>query len=91
MAGDKSNNLQDVFINYLRKNKSSVTIYLTNGVKLQGIVSWFDNFTILLRHEGHSQLIFKHAISTILPLNPIQLFEKDSTATTESKQELSQT
>lgn len=84
MAGDKANTLQDVFINHLRKNKSPVTVYLVNGVKLQGIVSWFDNFTVLLRHEGHSQLVFKHAISTIMPLNPIQLFEKDAAATAQS-------
>lgn len=79
MAGDRANTLQDVFINHLRKHKSPVTVYLVNGVKLQGIVSWFDNFTVLLRHDGHSQLVFKHAISTIMPNNPIQLFEKDST------------
>ncbi len=72
---DKSQNVQDVFLNYLRKNKTPVTIFLVNGVKLQGIVTWFDNFCVLLRRDGHSQLVYKHAISTIMPGHPIQLFE----------------
>lgn len=75
MAGEKTTTLQDVFINYLRKNKTPVTLFLVNGVKLQGFISWFDNFTILLRRDGHSQLVFKHAISTIMPDAPVQLFE----------------
>ena len=64
---DKSQNVQDVFLNYLRKNKTPVTIFLVNGVKLQGIVTWFENFSVLLRRDGHSQLVYKHAISTIMP------------------------
>jgi host factor-I protein len=63
----KSQNLQDVFLNYLRKNKIPVTMFLVKGVKLQGIVTWFDNFSILLRRDGQSQLVYKHAISTIMP------------------------
>ncbi len=62
-------------MNELRKKKAPVTVFLVNGVKLQGIITWFDNFTILLRREEHSQLIFKHAVSTILPIEPIQLKE----------------
>jgi host factor-I protein len=60
-------NLQDAFLNLLRKNKIPVTMFLVKGVKLQGIVTWFDNFSILLRRDGQSQLVYKHAISTIMP------------------------
>ncbi len=72
---DAKQNLQDVFLNYLRKHKTPTTVFLLNGVKLQGIVTWFDNFSLLLRREAHSQLIYKHAISTIMPNDPIQLFD----------------
>ncbi len=67
----KPGNLQDQFLNFLRKEKISVTMFLVKGVKLQGIVTWFDNFAILLRRDGQSQLIYKHAISTIMPGQPI--------------------
>ena len=72
---DRAPNLQDTFLNFVRKNKTPVTIFLINGVKLQGVVTWFDNFCVLLRRDGHSQLVYKHAISTIMPGQPIQLFE----------------
>jgi host factor-I protein len=75
MAGEKPQNLQDTFLNYMRKQKIPLTIFLVNGVKLQGVVTWFDNFCVLLRRDGHSQLVYKHAISTIMPGAPIQLFE----------------
>lgn len=75
---DKSQNLQDKFLNQLRKEKAAVTIFLLNGVKLQGIVTWFDNFSILVRREQHSQLVYKHAISTIMPANPLNLFEEET-------------
>ena len=75
MAAEKSQNVQDVFLNHIRKNKVPVTIFLVNGVKLQGIVTWFDNFSVLLRRDAHSQLVYKHAISTIMPASPVQLFE----------------
>ena len=75
MALDKIQNLQDVFLNHLRKNKTPVTVFLVNGVKLQGIITWFDIFCVLLRRDGHSQLVYKHAISTVMPVAPIQLFE----------------
>ncbi|MGB8899967.1 MAG: RNA chaperone Hfq [Beijerinckiaceae bacterium] len=68
-------NLQDTFLNFVRKNKVPLTIFLVNGVKLQGVVTWFDNFCVLLRRDGHSQLVYKHAISTIMPGQPIQMFE----------------
>ena len=63
----KGQSLQDQFLNLLRKNKIPVTMFLVKGVKLQGIVTWFDNFSILLRRDGQSQLVYKHAISTIMP------------------------
>jgi host factor-I protein len=68
---EKAQNVQDVFLNHLRKNKTPVTIFLVNGVKLQGIVTWFDNFSILLRRDGQTQLVYKHAISTIMPGQPV--------------------
>ena len=74
---EKAQNVQDVFLNHLRKNKTPVTTFLVNGVKLQGIVTWFDNFSVLLRRDGHSQLVYKHAISTIMPVTPVQLFDGD--------------
>lgn len=74
---EKSNNLQDTFLNHVRKNKVPLTIFLVNGVKLQGIVTWFDNFCVLLRRDGVSQLVYKHAISTVMPSQPVQLFEPD--------------
>src|SRR5882672_11581085 len=67
MAGDRAQNLQDTFLNHVRKAKIPLTIFLVNGVKLQGVVTWFDNFCVLLRRDGHSQLVYKHAISTIMP------------------------
>ncbi|MDO6413102.1 RNA chaperone Hfq [Sphingomonas sp. BIUV-7] len=66
-------NLQDVFLNTLRKSKTPVTMFLVKGVKLQGIITWFDNFSVLLRRDGQSQLIYKHAISTVMPAHPIDL------------------
>jgi host factor-I protein len=75
MAADRPQNLQDTFLNFVRKNKVPLTIFLVNGVKLQGVVTWFDNFCVLLRRDGHSQLVYKHAISTIMPGQPIQMFE----------------
>ena len=64
---DKPFNLQDQFLNSVRRSKSPVTIFLVKGVKLQGIVTWFDPFSLLLRRDGNAQLVYKHAISTIMP------------------------
>jgi host factor-I protein len=72
---EKSHNVQDVFLNKIRKEKHTVTVFLVNGVKLQGVITWFDNFSMLLKRESHIQLIYKHAISTIMPSGPIQLYE----------------
>ena len=75
MTTEKNQNLQDVFLNHVRKNKTPVTVFLVNGVKLQGIITWFDNFCVLLRRDGHSQLVYKHAISTVMPVAPISLYD----------------
>lgn len=72
-AGAKGQNLQDQFLNLLRKTKTPVTMFLVKGVKLQGIVTWFDNFSILLRRDGQSQLVYKHAVSTIMPAQPVDV------------------
>jgi host factor-I protein len=72
---DKVNNLQDMFLNTLRRTKTPVTMFLVKGVKLQGIITWFDNFSVLLRRDGQAQLIYKHAISTVMPLHPLDLGE----------------
>jgi host factor-I protein len=84
MSNEKKQNLQDVFLNTVRKSKTPLTIFLVNGVKLQGVVTWFDNFCVLLRREGQIQLVYKHAISTIMPGQPISLFdgEQDGDETT---------
>ena len=77
MASSQSS-LQDTFLNSVRKNKNPVTLFLVNGVKLQGIITWFDNFSVLLRRDGTVQLVYKHAISTIMPSLPIDLLGEDS-------------
>ena len=79
---DKPQNVQDVFLNHVRKNKVQVTVFLVNGVKLQGVISWFDNFCVLLRRDAHVQLVYKHAISTVMPARPIDLFEGNDPAAT---------
>jgi len=70
---EKVNNLQDMFLNSLRRSKTPVTMFLVKGVKLQGIITWFDNFSVLLRRDGQAQLVYKHAISTIMPSQHIDL------------------
>ena len=69
----KTENLQEIFLNQLRKDKLSVTVFLINGVKLQGIITWFDNFSILLKRDSHIQLVYKHSISTIMPSESISI------------------
>jgi host factor-I protein len=73
LAEEKSQNVQEVFLNAIRKEKMAVTVFLINGVKLQGIVTWFDNFSLLLKREAHVQLVYKHAVSTIMPTEPLDL------------------
>lgn len=77
MAGEGKQNLQDIFLNHVRKQKVPVTVFLVNGVKLQGVITWFDNFCVLLRRDGQSQLVYKHAISTVMPSQPFSLYEGD--------------
>lgn len=72
---EKKQNLQDTFLNHVRKGRVPVTIFLVNGVKLQGVVTWFDNFCVLLKRDGQSQLVYKHAISTVMPASPVTLWE----------------
>ncbi len=66
-------NLQDVFLNQCRKDRISVTIYLTNGFQFRGMIKGFDNFTVILDSDGKQQLVFKHAISTVIPYRPVQI------------------
>lgn len=66
----KSLSLQDHFLNSVRRAKLPVTIFLVKGVKLQGAITWFDAFSLLLRREGASQLVYKHSISTVMPVEP---------------------
>ena len=77
MASSQSN-LQDTFLNAVRKSKNPVTLFLVNGVKLQGVITWFDSFSVLLRREGTVQLVYKHAISTIMPSLPLDLIGEES-------------
>lgn len=80
MTNERTHNLQEVFLNHVRKNKTPVTVFLVNGVKLQGVIAWFDNFCILLRRDDHSQLVYKHAVSTVMPVAPIRLYDEDAGA-----------
>ena len=77
MASSQSN-LQDNFLNAVRKTKNPVTLFLVNGVKLQGVITWFDNFSVLLRREGTVQLVYKHAISTVMPSLPLDLMDEET-------------
>ena len=74
---ERSNNLQDIFLNTVRRTKTPVTMFLINGVKLQGVITSFDNFCVLLRRDGIAQLVYKHAISTVMPSGPIHLVDHD--------------
>ena len=78
---DKPLSLQDRFLNSVRRSKSPATIFLVKGVKLQGVITWFDAFSLLLRRDGSSQLVYKHAISTILPqMTPTEVLESAAAA-----------
>jgi host factor-I protein len=74
---EKAQTVQDVFLAHLRERKTPVTIFLMNGIKLQGIIDWFDKFSMLLSRAGHSQLLYKHTISTIMPMAPVQLLDEE--------------
>ncbi|MGN0587801.1 MAG: RNA chaperone Hfq [Oscillospiraceae bacterium] len=74
---NKNLNLQDVFLNQARKDKTAVTIYLTNGFQFKGIVKGFDSYIVILECEGKQELVFKHAISTIVPVKPISILDAE--------------
>lgn len=73
----KNVNLQDVFLNQARKEKIAVTIYLTNGFQFRGVVKGFDSFTVVLDCDGKQNLVYKHAVSTIIPSKPISILSSD--------------
>ena len=73
----KNLNLQDVFLNQARKDRITVTIYLTNGFQFRGVVKGFDNFTVILDCDGKQSLVYKHAVSTIIPSKPIAILSAD--------------
>ena len=75
----KTANLQDIFLTKARKQGVPLTVFLVNGFQMRGIVTGFDAFVILLQSDGKQQMIYKHAISTIAPLSPIDLHEADET------------
>lgn len=78
MTTEKKQSTQDVFLNHMRKNKISLTMFLVNGIKLQGIVTGFDNFAVMLRRESHLQLVYKHAISTIMPNESVKFYDPEA-------------
>jgi host factor-I protein len=84
--GERSQSVQDVFLNAIRKEKMAVTVFLVNGVKLQGIVTWFDNFCLLLRRDSHIQLVYKHAISTVMPDGPLSLYDGEQEKSSDSSE-----
>lgn len=71
-------NLQDAFLNQIRRDKVPVTIYLINGFQIKGIIKGFDNFTAIVEQEGRSQMVYKHAISTIAPVRSINIPSLDN-------------
>jgi host factor-I protein len=75
---NKAINLQDVFLNQVRKEKVPVTVYLTNGFQFKGIVKGFDTYSIIVDSEGKQELIFKHAVSTIMPIKPVHILDDNS-------------
>lgn len=76
----KTMNLQDVFLNQSRKEKMALTIFLTNGFQFKGIVKGFDNFTIILDCDGKQQLVYKHAVSTIIPARPVSIMDSSESS-----------
>ena len=77
---NKNMNLQDVFLNQCRKDRIPITIYLTNGFQFKGMIKGFDNFTVILDSDGKQQLVFKHAISTIIPFKAVQIMNTEEIA-----------
>lgn len=87
---EKIINIQDAFLNYMRKNKIPVTIFLLNGVKISGVISCFDQSAIVIKREGYTQLLYKHAISTFSPHGAISVFDWNTPQSTKEKQEISE-
>lgn len=75
MSKDVQPNVQEAFLNHLRKSKQPITVFLTNGVKLQGSLTWFDNFCLTLTRDGVTQLVYKHGISTVMPGDTFDIHE----------------
>jgi len=75
MSSKERQNVQDLFLNHLRKQRVQTTVFLVNGVKLQGIITWFDNFSLLLTRDGSTQMVYKHAISTVMPVDAVNLHD----------------
>jgi len=73
----KGINLQDTLLNRVRRDKTAITVFLVNGFQLSGVVAGFDNFTVILDSAGKQQLIYKHAISTIVPAKPVSLLDSE--------------
>lgn len=84
---DKGQNMQDVFLNTCRKDKKPVTVYLVNGVKLQGVISGFDNFSVVLKRNQMAQLVYKHSIATVVPSVPVNLNRGDEIDIDESMED----
>ena len=76
----KTQNLQDIFLNQARRTKTQLTVFLVNGFQLRGIVTGFDSFTVVLDSEGRQQVIYKHAISTVVPLKPLHISGEETDA-----------
>lgn len=77
-------NLQDTFLNQVRKENLPVTIYLVNGFQLKGLIRGFDNFTVVIEFEGRQQMVYKHAISTVMPIRPINFMASAAESSTSS-------
>ena len=77
MVENSKNSLENSFLTYICSKKVPLTIFLVNGVKLQGVVTWLDSNAMLLSRDGHSQLVYKHAISTVMPNSPVEIAVDD--------------
>lgn len=73
----KTQNLQDAFLNQVRRDKTNLTVFLMNGFQMHGVIRGYDGFTVVLDSDGRQQLIYKHAISTIIPPRPVELGSDD--------------
>jgi len=74
---NKSINIQDTFLNQLRKDQIQVTVFLINGFQIRGLIKAFDNFTIIIEVEGRQQMVYKHAISTFVPQRNVTLMQQE--------------